>query len=315
VRVPASFDAAFQREEKTAKRLRELAGARLRRLCNRNDWLFAQRIKASDSALDKMQLGLVPALDQMYDTYAATIVVPTRSEISKVVTTLRADLRDAHTRKTRRGDPAVFAYDDVHVLASLRHVAPGGIPAAIRNRRFEIQVRTGLQYAWWRATHDEIYKGSSKNWRLERAASQLRGTLEMVDGLLADLPAAAEMLDRLPTDLDPAFERVASWLDGWPTDRRPADRIRFHETVSELLEAGGISLAGAEALLNGREGRELVANEAITPAQAITILVVQTRGLSPLWRRAKRRWIMVTSEMESVCPSLRSVPAGDRARF
>ena len=313
--VPPSFADAYAREKMVAERLHAFAGTRLRRLSTQNEWLFADRIKNVESTLDKMQLGLVPSLDQMVDLYAATVIVPTRREVPTAINAIRADLRDARLRKVRRGDPQVFAYDDAHVFASLRYVAPGGINDVIRKRRFEIQVRTGLQYAWWRATHDTIYKGEVKDWRLDRSASQMRGTLEMVDGLLADLPAAAGLLEKRPTDQGKDVTRVISWLALWPETRRPEDRLRFSETVMELLGAARISLDGGEALLASAHGRTLVADPTLTPAQAMTILIVETRGLAPLWRRPKRRWILVTQEMESACPMLHRVPPADRAKF
>jgi hypothetical protein len=316
MRIPPSFDAAFRREHQIALAVKRLAGNRLRLLCDANRWLFAERLKTAESALSKMQLGLVRSLEVMSDLYAAVIVVPTRAEVSAATKLLEGEFPGAKTRVRARGDARTFVYDDVHVFAQLGKYAVGQA-SSIRNRIFEIQVHTGLQFAWWRATHDALYKGAVRNWRLERVASQVRGNLEMLDGVLADLEKGADLLlEARETDLDRDFDYVMNWLQRWPQDRRPEDRIRFYETVRDLVDAARLELAAAGSLLDGAYGRSLVDNEDVTPVQAVTAAVVEVRGLAPVLRRPhNRRWVLVTEELKVACPPLAKVPAARRARI
>jgi ppGpp synthetase/RelA/SpoT-type nucleotidyltranferase len=317
--IPPSFAEAFRRETKVGERIRRLAGDRLRLLCSDENWLFADRIKSPESALAKMQVGLIRDLSRMGDLYGATIVVPTRNEVNTAVDALQGTYPGARVMTRKRRDPSNFVYDDLHVAASLRGTAPGE-PDEIRKREFEIQVRTGLQYAWWRATHDKIYKGEVQDWRLQRVAGQVRGNLEMLDGILANLDKGAELLESRPTDLDTEAERVISWLQLWPEANRPVDLRVYAETVIDLLEGGRVSLPGGEHLLSTQRAQSLIMSPKLTPAQTITILIAELRGVAALLRRGKepdqghrKRWLLITQEMEETSPLLCKVPPNRRS--
>jgi ppGpp synthetase/RelA/SpoT-type nucleotidyltranferase len=321
VEIPPSFAAAFRREEKVGERIRRLAGDRLRLLCDDKGWLFTDRVKSAESALAKMQIGLVKDLSGMWDLYGATIVVPTRNEIKDAQDAICGIYPGAAMQKHTRGNPTVFLYDDVHAKATLGRTAPGE-PSEVSERKFEIQIRTGLQFAWWRATHDQLYKGNTRDWRLTRVASQVRGNLEILDGLLADLGKGANLLERRSTDLDFDFERIAEWLRLWPDGNQPSDTRHYVEAVTDLLAGGGITLPGTEHLLATPRGQSLIASPMLTPVQTITILITELRGIAALLRRGKgpgmahrKRWLLITEEMESVSPLLSAVPAGRRAKL
>jgi ppGpp synthetase/RelA/SpoT-type nucleotidyltranferase len=309
--IPYSFMSAYRREKAVADKISRRAGTRLRILCSQQQrgWLVTERVKDPESALAKLQLGMVPRLDAMQDLYGATVVVPTRREIDTAVTALQSEFPGAELVRRRRGDPRTFLYDDTHVLAWLGSHGVGESDE-VRERRFEIQVRTGLQFAWWRATHDTVYKGGIRDWRLDRVASQVRGNLEMLDGILANLEKGADLLEARDTDRDQEFELISGWLELWPTAQRPSDAARFVETVKDLLGAGRIDVVAGRALLQDAYGRGLVANPDIPPAQAFLAAVVHVRGLAPLFRRPeKKRWILVTDELANACPPLRKIPS------
>jgi ppGpp synthetase/RelA/SpoT-type nucleotidyltranferase len=317
--IPPSFEEAFRREAKVGERIRRLAGDRLRLLCVDENWLFADRIKSAESALAKMQIGLVRELPRMGDLYGATIVVPTRNEVGAAVDAIRRTYPGAKPLTRTRRDPASFVYDDLHVAAALRSTAPGE-PGEVREREFEIQVRTGLQYAWWRATHDKIYKGDMQDWRLQRVAGQVRGNLEMLDGILANLDKGADLLESSPTDLDAESEAVIGWLRFWPDANQPLDLHAYAEAVTDLLAGGLVTLPGGEYLLATDRSRSLIATPGLTPVQTITILIAELRGVAALLRRGKRphrkhrkRWLLITDEMEQASSLLSAVPADRRS--
>ena len=112
------------------------------------------------------------------------------------------------------------------------------------------------------------------------------------------------------------------WLEQWPNERRPQDVRAFSEAVEDLLEGGGLPLAGGDYLLGSPRGRALIANPDITPAQAIAIMIAEVRGVAALLRRGKRegsphrkRWLLVTEEMESASALVSAVPGDRRSRF
>src|SRR5205085_494883 len=146
--------------------------------------------KSEESALAKLQLSPVPALSEMHDLYGTTVVVPTTAQIPDAVEAISAEFPGATKVARRRPRAETFMYDDTHVLAQLGSRA-AGLNDAIKHRKFEIQVKSGLQYAWWRATHDVLYKGAERSWRLSRVAGQIRAALELLDTQLGNLRGSA----------------------------------------------------------------------------------------------------------------------------
>lgn len=306
---PPSFRLAFKPHRVTAEELQKIAGARLKtEVCAPNGWLFDDRVKSEESALAKLQFGPVRSLDGMHDLYAATVVVPTPKEVPLAAKAIRASLPGA--RKTRRRvRPAnTFEYDDVHLIASLGAEAEGFSPG-LRGRKFEVQIHTGLQYAWWRATHDVIYKGSERSWPLIRMASQIRASLELLDATLSDLRGAANLL---PPGSDPDDERygqMVKFLDKWPKEERPKDALRFASSALELTESLDLTLNQLEGSLQG----QLLEAAGMTPLQAVVGSVASAYGVETLKKLDPKRYILVTEEFEAACPEIRSLPASRRA--
>lgn len=311
MRVPDSVAAAYEAELATVVVLQEFAQKRLRILCADNDWLFDDRLKSPESALSKLEAG-TGTLADMVDLYAAMVVVPTLNEIEAarraigVKFTIEPKLRDT-------GKPSSFVYDDVHLVARLEgKVSPAGLPPDVLRRRFEIQIHTGVQYAWWRATHDTTYKGdimSAHDWAVLRTVGQARASLELLDTVMSDFVAAAQLRPReIPQD--DTFEAIAKWLDHWPKSRRPVDTVRFVSTTKRLIDASHLTVAEVEAALNTGAFGGVVSSPVISPTQAITILVCELRGdrLIELLKEGGLR-VLITPEMIELRPGLVELPA------
>lgn len=206
--------------------------------------------------------------------------------------------------RRRQGAPDRFVYDDLHILVSLGTSAPG-LAEGLRARVFEVQIRTGLQYAWWRATHDEIYKGGERTWRLQRVASQVHASLEMLDGVLAHLRTAATLLDESTTDEDTLFADVAGWLDRWPDRRRPVDVSRFVSGASALAKAAGKAPAQLGLVLDGDTGKALLAETDITPFQALLGAAVTEYGAAMV--NGHHQYVLVTEELRRLCPATTAI--------
>lgn len=305
MKLPASFEYLYLREKETANKLVEYAGSRLAGLCADQNWLFDGRVKSEESVFAKLQMGELASILDMEDVYATTVVVPTRSELHEAAQAVQVEYPDSMIKIRRRADPRSFQYDDMHIYASLGRTAPG-IEPAIRHRPFEIQIRTGLQYSWWRATHGVLYKGNVKDWRLERVASQARGTLDLVDGVLADLPAAAELLERQADDADAEFGQIVGWLEKWPEGDRPVDRKRFVDSVSVWLEQAGVALDEIEAALDSQRGQALITEEGVTAVQVVQVLAADDVGPEALV--ADERRVLVTDELVAVAPDFGLLP-------
>lgn len=77
-----------------------------------------------------------------------------------------------------------FGYRSVHLIARLK---PGQMGSAgsefLRNRWFEIQIRSILEHAWAEIEHEIVYKsGTKQSDEFTRRFAALAGTLELLDG-------------------------------------------------------------------------------------------------------------------------------------
>jgi ppGpp synthetase/RelA/SpoT-type nucleotidyltranferase len=306
VRIPGSFIVSYREQEATAKRLQRIAGKRLRLMCNSNQWLFDDRVKGEESAFAKLQLGGFKRISDVHDFYAATVVIPTPAELSKAVSAMKASFGTTKVVKRTVGDPRTFSYDDLHILVTLGKNAPGE-PTAVKDRVFEVQVRTGLQYAWWRATHDTVYKGGEKSWRLGRVASQVRASLELLDIVLADLRKAARLLTEKKTSEDKAFAAVVQSLNRWPEERRPTDVLGFFNAIGEIARATDTTEQTVVAVLNAAEGKRLTGETEVTPLQAVLGALIERDGPEVVDKLKPKRYVLLNTEFLAACPAAEGV--------
>lgn len=316
MRIPPSFALAYLPESKVAEELFRFAGSRLQsQVCQPNSWLFDHRVKSDESVLAKLELGSVARLADVHDIYAATVVVPTLREIPDAVGAVKAAFPDSEEKLRRRGKAETFEYDDVHVIAQLGDTA-AGLNEGLRARKFEIQIRTGLQFAWWRATHDVVYKGDQKSWRVQRLASQARASLELLDAVLADLRGAATILSDIEDDDDPEFRSAVELLDLWSAHRRPTNLSRFVVAVMQLSKSAGVELAGVQQLLSSDAAAPFIADERITPFQAVFAALAEHVGptvLADALPEGTR--VLVTDELVQMAPHLETIDVGRRVEL
>ena len=319
MRPPASFTLAYLKHRKIGEELQRLAGPRILNVCQASDraWLFDHRVKGEESALAKLQLGPVSSLTEMNDIYAATIVVPTSGEVPTAVKALQEQFPKSDVVKRKRPRAETFIYDDTHVLARLADHA-SGLDDALKERVFEVQIKSGLQFAWWRATHDVLYKGAERSWRLSRVAGQIRAALELLDNQLSDLRRSADAAGPPEADdLDQGFSEIAGLLDSWDRSQRPEDISRFVQSVHRVLKAARLEAAGMPALLETELGRKLVENPEVTPLQAILAVAVNAKGPEMVDRFPTNPYVsvLVTAELIDAAPFMSAVPEGRRVRL
>jgi hypothetical protein len=309
--VPGSVAEAHERQQVILRLVEDLAGSRLRELCRRQQWLFDERHKPVESALAKLEAGASPSLALMDDLWAALVVVPTAAEVPAAAAQV-LQLFDGVQKPSRRRDAQAFPYDDVHVIAALgSKVSQAVASPEVLNRRFEVQIHTGLQYAWWRATHDTVYKGGSRDWRTVRAASQARASLELLDAVLADLHGAGQLQSALPgPEAEPDTLLPEKWLDLWRPEDRPRDVLRFCDTVMRLIRACGLSPEELQQYLRGDSARDLIGQRDLTPGQAVTLATARLVG-ADFRGRLKRAGVrvLVTPEMAQWPPDLSDLGA------
>lgn len=313
--LPPSFETAFWEQRLTAEEIEKLADPALRiEVCKPRGWLFDARLKDAESALARLEVGPVKRLSGMRDLYAATVVVPTRRDLAEAVKAIIEAFPESRVQRRRLGSADTFSYDDVHVFAKLGDRIRA-TNAGLADREFEVQVRTGLQFAWWRATHDILYKGQPGTWRLRRVAAQARASLELLDTTLADLAATANLLDEQEDVADAEATRRAGWIDAWSEPQRPKNLVRFADSAATLLNAAGVTLDDAEALLASDRAGELRMDITITPVQVVVALLVEAHGvawaeaLDPPWTR-----VLVTEELARLVPDAADIHPDHRSK-
>jgi ppGpp synthetase/RelA/SpoT-type nucleotidyltranferase len=308
--LPDSFVAAFDTEMSVVEATGSFSESRLRLLCDAHHWLFDSRFKEPQSALAKLEAGSFESLPEMNDLYAATIVVPTHRSVRDAITAVSEEF-DVAKGPQRTQDPLTFPYDDVHLIASLgTKVSPPSMPEVVRLRQFEIQVRTGLQYAWWRATHDTVYKGVVRDWGSQRVASQARAALELLDGVLANIAKSAE-LQTVDSPLgDPPEPVGAEWILLWREADRPEDLARFCSTVDAIISTTTIEPGAIRNRLESDGFREIIEQDQMTPIQVVLLAVCQLDDVEPWIERFRQsgKRLLLTPECLRAGPELGAVP-------
>jgi hypothetical protein len=282
--IPASFQAAYEAELAIAREVEGIAGGRLRKLCRERHWLFDERVKDAESVLAKLQLGRTSSMRLLPDFYAAVVVVPTRAQLTEAIDSVRAQ----------------FARSEVSAA----------------QRPFEVQVRTGLEYAWWLATHDTVFKGGLPEWPLQRIASEVRASLELLDAILADLAGAASLHPARAITPDEALIDAITLAEAWPEIQRPRDLKRFGATIVTFAQAAGISIEEIRDALIDPANRDLVGLPGITPAQGCLAVMLRKNSAELIGRlREAGLTILVSPEMLEQCPEFDGIGMEQRVQL
>lgn len=310
MKIPESFALAYDEQLAVIQPLQELASTRLRLLAVDSGWLFDDRIKTPESCLSKIETGKVQ-LSHMQDMYAAMIVVPTQGEIELARTEI-LKLFAGRAKATKTDEVTSFVYDDLHIIASLQGmISPVAVPhRSVLEREFEIQIHTGVQYAWWGATHDYFYKGKLLgvgSRAADRASRQAFAVLELVDGVMANFTAAAGLQhDKWQNPIEDApFEL----LNRWPTRSRPKDEVRFAQTVRGLCADVAVNLCDVDEIFDGEVLRSLLGNSGVTPIQCVAVACHIAAGEEFFVRLgAAGRRVLVTQELLESYPPFVGMP-------
>lgn len=315
--IPPSFGRAYEEERSIVEPLREYASTRLRIIAADNSWLFDDRIKSAESVLSKLETGRT-SLRDMHDLYAAMLVVPTQTHIKDASDAVLSSFNGS-MRPVRTIEASSFVYDDLHIIATLRgKISPRAVPhPAVLDRPFEIQVHTGVQYAWWRATHDHIYKGSSpsgRSWGARRASGQARASLELIDGVLANFEGAARLQKATRQEEEPG-DHAQGWLALWPRARRPADEVRFASISAAIIRASEVDLDAISERFSQGDLEQFISIPDVTPIQVVLIACHLVGGdaiFSPL---VSKQRLLITDELVGAYPAFEGIPKAQRVAF
>lgn len=270
--------------------------------------LYISDIKPEESLAQKIEFGIFNDVNEIIDLFRATIVVATKREVNALKSEISKKFQIIKTIENRSKKPSDFIYDDLHLY--IKYKPKIKIPGKeYLETPFELQIKTFLEHAWAKATHDILYKGTELSWQNYRIAHQIKAMLEQSDEILAQIP---EISFICPTNEYEQFKEQNDIINllnrKWKDEGLPQDRRRLSGNIKLLLDYCKESTKFLEQQLNLEENRLLIEAKSITPFQAILGIIIKKRptqlilGLSS----HKPKKVFVSSSLRS---SLGTIPA------
>ena len=178
-KIEASLRSKHQQFEESYGLVRSEAQELLKETCEERGWIFLDRLKELPSFALKVLDGRFS--DYIIDDfYACMIVVPNLVAIEPACSLIRSILR-VQTEKPgveTKSRPTEFNFDSIRFYCQLPESVK---PKSHGDLSFEIQVKTLLEHAWSKATHDFSYKGTDVSWAKERLSAQIKAILDNAD--------------------------------------------------------------------------------------------------------------------------------------
>jgi hypothetical protein len=310
MKVPRSVRHAYEQRAPNLAILKKYTDEKLRPVAEAREGLYLSRIKNVKSVEQALETGRWPAFNEVPDLFAATIVVGRKSELIDLESELNEMLSVVQRRPPAGGTlaaPEYFAFDDIRLI--VQHKKPVGVQWDERvSSKFELQIKTFLQHAWSRATHEPVYKGEIMSWTRSRIAAQARACLEQTE-------LAVEAVSELALKFgDPEYakyselKRIADVLfRTWTEDRLPPNRKRFVECVGEFLSRLNLSVDDLGEIVEAPENVDVMRSLNVSPFQAIIAGSFRRRPDAFRRLRGKRYYLVVTQELLDLEPKLKEI--------
>lgn len=190
-----------------------------------NVMALSHRVKEEDSLAKKLALKgeKYATLSDITDILGIRLVCRFADEVDRVAQQVRRlfwiDPENSVDKRTLL-DTNAFGYLSVHFICALPQDGPW--PEALREKRFEIQVRSLLQHAWADVNHDLGYKNQfGVPRKIERGFSRLAGLLELVD----------EQFMQLRDAMDDYTRQIQRKIADNAADQVPVDTVSLREYV------------------------------------------------------------------------------------
>ncbi|WP_406383975.1 RelA/SpoT domain-containing protein [Streptomyces sp. NBC_00117] len=312
-KVPASFRTAYDELAGELEVGKKYLVSRLQaELDDLNPVVIQVRVKDAGSIYAKLQKGESNELLDLDDLIAARAVFLHPQQVTLAMEACQKTFPILEERNTAVGKPDDFRYQQPHLIVGFPRDYVERKPA-LGKVKVEIQFTTYIQHALQESTHDVIYKGARFSWREHRLDSRLRGLLEIVDEVLANLQDLAQVDEDPPY---PVFDSrnliIAAATDLWDTEDLPVDLRRFAITVEGLLKLSGFEVS--DWLAVAREHRDLIHAYSLTPVDKVIGVILRDRHEKFIQSLKKRR-VLVSSELEELVPQALKIPQQNRVSY
>ncbi|MEN8218221.1 MAG: hypothetical protein ABFS56_17995 [Pseudomonadota bacterium] len=181
----------------------------------------------------------------------------------------------------------------------------------IHKLQLELQLKTLLQYAIAKATHDVLYKGDKQSARQIRLAAQLRALFEMAEGLMSRLELADEILDFEEDKLLESRIKIYEFIkDKWDLIDIPSDLRRTAITIEKYLSLAKITFQElSQKVEENDEYSNMLSLRSVEPVTAILAVLIEISGEEMIKRAKKRKvFFLVPNEAEELLPVLNKIP-------
>ncbi|MFH9765540.1 hypothetical protein ACH4N4_12610 [Streptomyces microflavus] len=267
------------------------------------------RTKSVDSVFAKLQKGDYSSIWEMEDLIAARAVFLHPVDVSSAIKAIEDKFPMVEAKNVEAGKPNDFRYQQPHLIVGFPSEYVDRHPE-LANVKIELQFTTYIQHALQESTHDVIYKGERFSWREARLDSRLRGLLEIVDDVLANISNVAQVDEDPPYAL---FDKRNAIIDAaktlWEPTQLPADLRRFAITVEGLIAASGTTIE--ELIEMAKAHTDLVGALSLTPVDKILGILFRER-FDQLLRGVKGRKLLISPELEDAVPAAARWPKEKR---
>lgn len=308
MKVPMEVIRFFSEIEPLLKRVEELSVPVLKDISHKYNGFFEYRVKSHESFTEKIFKGEIKdAFSDCTDIFAGTIVLPSRKVNKSVISEIGEKFVIRDVISNRVSQPTRFDYDDIHLIISIKpeRYETEGI---IHRFPMEVQIKTLLQYAISKATHDVLYKGDKFSAKRVRLAAQLRATFEMAEGLMEKIDLADQILEFEDDGNYKLREKIIDFIKNhWDPIDWPNDLRRISIIVEKYLQLAGMSF---EEFLNvTKENAEIIALRSVGPVISILAVLLTVKN-DELIRKARQSKIffLVPQEAEQLLPILERIP-------
>jgi len=250
----------------------------IKEACEKNYWIYTSRTKEMESYALKLATGR-----EVDDFFGCSIIVPTLADVPLAVELVSNCLQivDRRPKEIISNRPTEFQFDSLRLYCKLKDSVN---PTPKHDCKFEVQVKTLLEQAWSRATHDFSYKGDDISWAKERIAAQLKAMLDNVELSISQISSLslAPNLDRRHKDYE-ARAKILSFLKDELGVKSgiilPSDLRRLTDIVHDLLKFMGSRLEDLRRWVEDetKEGRGTL----VTDLSAYSIILQSAMNQHP----------------------------------
>ncbi len=264
------------------------------------------RIKPKDSLMAKIEKeGCKDPANEIKDLVACRFIVKSTSDINAIIERLE-EIFNVEKRDPRTYRPDQFIYDDIQLILSFKD-NPLISNKEIVGKKFELQIRTGLQDALAEGIRSETYKSETVTWQKERMASELRANVELVDTILSDFPTVSSVQEEKDYELFEQRNKIITILKNtWSSEKLPDDLRRASIIIENYLRLAGANIEDLSYWIKDKHP-DIVNAVSITPCQIILIILLLEKESFLDNVIEQKRCLLITDEMIDICPELNKI--------